>query len=87
MLQITNTSHQENARLLKEIFTNYQHNKVLISVGAYRRGSDAKIDLAIDGQDALMTFIKQSLDTPVNFEESRESLDRVASDMQVSPLE
>ena len=87
MLQITNTSHQENARLLKEIFTNYQQNKDLISVGAYRRGSDAKIDLAIDGQDALMTFIKQSLDTPVNFDESRESLDRVASDIQVSPLE
>jgi flagellum-specific ATP synthase len=87
MLQITTTSHQENARFLKEIFTNYQQNKDLISVGAYRRGSDAKIDLAIDGQDALTTFIKQSLDTPVNFDESRESLGSVASDMQVSPLE
>ena len=87
MLQITNTQHQENARFLKEIFTNYQQNKDLISVGAYRKGSDVKVDLAIDGQDALTDFIKQSLDTPVNFEESRKSLEEVVSGIQVRPVD
>ena len=87
MLQITNTQHQENARFLKEIFTNYQQNKDLISVGAYRKGSDVKVDLAIDGQDALTDFIKQSLDTPVNFEDSRKSLEEVVSGIQVRPVD
>lgn len=87
MLQITNTQHQENARFLKEIFTTYQQNKDLISVGAYRKGSDVKVDLAIDGQDALTDFIKQSLDTPVNFEESRKSLEEVVSGIQVRPVD
>ena len=87
MLQITNTQHQENARFLKEIFTNYQQNKDLISVGAYRKGSDVKVDLAIDGQDALTDFIKQSLDTPVNFEESRKILEEVVSGIQVRPVD
>ena len=87
MLQITNTQHQENARFLKEIFTNYQQNKDLISVGAYRKGSDVKVDLAIDGQDGLTDFIKQSLDTPVNFEDSRKSLEEVVSGIQVRPVD
>ena len=87
MLQITNTQHQENARFLKEIFTNYQQNKDLISVGAYRKGSDVKVDLAIDGQDALTDFIKQSLDTSVNFEDSRKSLEEVVSGIQVRPVD
>ena len=87
MLQITNTQHQENARFLKEIFTTYQQNKDLISVGAYRKGSDVKVDLAIDGQDALTDFIKQSLDTPVNFEDSRKSLEEVVSGIQVRPVD
>ena len=87
MLQITNTQHQENARFLKEIFTTYQQNKDLISVGAYRKGSDVKVDLAIDGQDGLTDFIKQSLDTPVNFEGSRKSLEEVVSGIQVRPVD
>ena len=87
MLQITNTQHQENARFLKEIFTTYQQNKDLISVGAYRKGSDVKVDLAIDGQNSLTDFIKQSLDTPVNFEESRKILEEVVSGIQVRPVD
>jgi flagellum-specific ATP synthase len=79
MLQITQAEQQENARLLKEAFATYRANQDLISVGAYRMGTDPKIDRAIGSQDAIKDFVSQSLSERVSFDEGLATLSQVAN--------
>lgn len=84
MLQITEVDQQEHARLLKESFATYRANQDLISVGAYRSGTDAKIDRAIQSQDTIKGFIQQPLSERVGMSEGLDALSRLANDMQVT---
>ena len=68
MLQITEPNHQDQARIFRELYTTYEQNKDLISLGAYRQGSDNKIDSSIAHREPMMEFLRQPLDTPTDFE-------------------
>ncbi len=74
MNEITTPQHQEAARSFKHVYSIYQQNRDLISVGAYERGSDRQIDMAIAAMPSLQGFLKQDLRTPVNLEESLQQL-------------
>jgi flagellum-specific ATP synthase len=84
MLQITDEQQQTHARRVKESFATYRANQDLISVGAYRSGTDAKIDLAIQSQDLIKNFVAQPLSERVGFSEAVKELSRLANDMQVT---
>lgn len=84
MLQITNEEQQKHARLLKESFATFRANQDLISVGAYRSGTDANIDRAIQSQDMIRSFIQQPLSDRVGMPEGIAELSRLANDMQVT---
>jgi len=68
MLQITEPKQQDQARIFRELYTTYEQNKDLISLGAYRQGSDNKIDSSIAYRESMMEFLRQPLDTPTDFE-------------------
>ena len=70
MNDITSLEHQLSAREFKRLYSVYQQNRDLISVGAYERGSDAQIDQAINAIDMLQDFLRQDMYTPVNLEQS-----------------
>jgi flagellum-specific ATP synthase len=68
MMQITEPKHQDQARVLRELYTTYEQNKDLISLGAYRQGSDQKIDASIAYREHMMEFVRQPLNRPTDFE-------------------
>lgn len=70
MNDITGPDQQAAARAFKKIYSIYQQNKDLISVGAYEQGSDEQIDLAISALPALLNFLQQDMHTPLSLEES-----------------
>jgi len=74
MTEITDDEHQERARRFKGLYSTYEQNRDLISVGAYSRGSDPRIDEAIDMQPRLMEFLRQGMDQPVDLESSLHDL-------------
>lgn len=84
MLQITPDEQQAHARLLKESFATYRANQDLISVGAYRSGTDANIDRAIQSQDMIRSFIQQPLSERIGMPDGIAELSRLANDMQVT---
>jgi flagellum-specific ATP synthase len=75
MNDITQPGHQEAARSFKHLYSLYQQNRDLISVGAYEQGSDPQIDMAIAAMPALNNFLRQSMRTPVTLEESLQQLE------------
>ncbi len=59
MNEITSEDHQYAAREFKRLYSVYQRNRDLISVGAYESGSDSQIDLAISAMPTLEAFLRQ----------------------------
>lgn len=70
MTEIADKEHQTAAREFKRYYSVYERNRDLISVGAYARGSDPRIDRAIQANPLLMEFLQQGMDQPVNFTDS-----------------
>ena len=74
MNEITSRDHQQAAREFKQLYSLYQQNRDLISVGAYEQGSNEQIDLAIRAMPSLQAFLAQSMDTQVDLQQSLSDL-------------
>ncbi|GAB6039998.1 flagellar protein export ATPase FliI [Endothiovibrio diazotrophicus] len=70
MNEITSPEHQQAARRFRSISATYSQNRDLISVGAYQRGADSRVDEAIEFQPRLMHFLQQDQRKAVPFEEA-----------------
>lgn len=74
MNDITSREHQQAARSFKQLYSIYRQNQDLISVGAYERGSDERIDAAIEAMPTLEDFLHQDMNTPVALAQSQQDL-------------
>lgn len=74
MINIVANDHNMAANKFKEILAVYQEAKDLIDVGAYQKGSNRKIDLAIKNIDILNEFLKQGIGERKNYSETLKNL-------------
>lgn len=74
MPDIIDTRHLQMARELKRLYSLYQQNRDLISVGAYQAGADPRIDKAIEKNVAILDFLQQDMDEAVDLERSVDEL-------------
>jgi flagellum-specific ATP synthase len=74
MHEIASTDHIELARRFRQLVTAYEHNRDLISIGAYQRGSDPRIDAAIALWPRLTKFLQQDMRERVEFASSLAAL-------------
>jgi flagellum-specific ATP synthase len=74
MNDVTGGEHQRAARAFKRVYSAYQQNRDLISVGAYQRGSDEQIDQAMTLMPRLLDFLRQDMHEQVTLGDSVESL-------------
>jgi flagellum-specific ATP synthase len=62
------------ANLARRLWTLYQQNEDLITVGAYEVGSDPELDRAIAKREELARFLQQAMDTQTTLAEAEETL-------------
>jgi flagellum-specific ATP synthase len=72
MEQIITPEHRLLAERIRKTWGLYEENRDLISLGAYKRGADARIDEAIDMQGAITEFLVQRQDENESLEVTRE---------------
>ncbi|KKB38976.1 flagellar protein export ATPase FliI [Bacillus thermotolerans] len=70
--------HKEAAMLIRDMISTYLNSEDLINIGAYKKGSSAEIDRAIDYYPKIISYLKQRTDEKVSFEESIASLVQLA---------
>lgn len=70
MSSIIDKRHAAAALEFKKLYSLYEQNRDLISVGAYQAGSDQAIDLAIDYFPLLRQFIQQDSAEKSDYQES-----------------
>jgi flagellum-specific ATP synthase len=74
MVNIVSEEHYLAANKFKEILAVYREAKDLIDVGAYQKGSNHKIDLAIDIIETQNEFMKQGISDKRNYTETLKNL-------------
>lgn len=74
MPDIIDAGHMQMARELRRLYSLYQQNRDLISVGAYQPGSDPRIDKAIEKNPAILDFLQQGMDEAVDINRSLQEL-------------
>jgi flagellum-specific ATP synthase len=70
MSRIASPQHLAAAQKFREIVACYLRNRDLITVGAYRAGSDPQLDRAVRLWPRVEAFLRQSTQAAVSFEES-----------------
>ena len=56
MEKIATQDHREIAKEMRRLWSLYEENRDLISIGAYQKGNDAAIDEAISKRKEIETF-------------------------------
>ncbi len=79
MHQISSREHLQLASRLRQLYSTYQQNRDLISVGAYRKGSDARIDAAVEYWPRIQEFLRQDMEEPVSLARSHQQLQELLS--------
>lgn len=78
MPMVTSPEHQELARQLRQVYALYQQNKDLITIGAYAKGSDPRIDYAINFMPVITQYLQQGMKDKLPYDECLIQLQELA---------
>lgn len=74
MPEVTSDEHRQGAFLIRELLAAYRDHEDLISIGAYRRGSNPTVDVAIEMEDPINRYLRQSVEEKSTLEEAHNGL-------------
>ena len=78
MPDVTTTEHREYAGEIKRLMAIYKESEDLINIGAYVKGSNEEIDLAVEKNKAINTFLRQKTSENISPEETFEAMKIIA---------
>ena len=70
MTELVSEEHKKYAARIRNVLGLYQKNADLIAIGAYKKGSDPKLDDVIDRYPAINEFLTQNIDESFSYEET-----------------
>ncbi|GIO21967.1 flagellar protein export ATPase FliI [Oceanobacillus sp. J11TS1] len=70
MNAIATDEHKQIAIRLRTLLATYEENNELISIGAYKKGTNSEVDLAVASYPKIVSFLKQGVHERVGLEES-----------------
>ncbi|WP_413585399.1 FliI/YscN family ATPase [Bdellovibrio sp. HCB274] len=77
MKAVSSSEHVRLAQKLKETLAVYKDAEDLINIGAYKPGSNPKIDKAVKIIDQVNDFLKQRVEDPTNFNNTVRMLQQI----------
>jgi flagellum-specific ATP synthase len=79
MTEITDKAQQETAAKMRNLLSVYYANFDLVSIGAYKRGSNPKLDEALRKIDKINAFLQQATDESFEYDETVRMLSEVVA--------
>lgn len=74
MPEVASKEHKKLASFARDLLATYKDSEDLISIGAYVKGSNKKVDTAIKYNEALNAYLMQGINEQVEFDYSIERL-------------
>ena len=78
MPQVASNEHVLGARTLSALLAHYEQKRDLITLGAYAKGSDKRVDQAISAMPELERFLRQDAALVSPFEQTQATLAELA---------
>ena len=77
MVEIVSPEHQRLASQLRDIMGVYEKNADLVSIGAYKAGTNPKLDHALKKMDSINQFLTQGINESFSYEDCVRQLQRI----------
>lgn len=77
MVEIVSPKHKELASKLRDILSVYEKNEDLLSIGAYKAGTNPRLDYAISKIDQINAFLMQGINESFSYDESLHQLESI----------
>ena len=80
MSDIVTKEHKKDSNEIKRLMAIYNDSEDLINIGAYTQGSSPDIDYAISKHKAIDDFLRQTVDSKFDMEETRDIMTGILQD-------
>ena len=77
MIDVATKEHQEFSMRFKDFMATYKTAEDLINIGAYTKGSNPKIDMAIQKYDLMVQYLRQGINENFDWRHSLDELKRI----------
>ena len=77
MVELVDKEHQQLASRLRDILSVYQRNADLVSIGAYKPGSNPRLDYALQKIDDINNFLKQDIHAAFSYEDTVAAMKKI----------
>jgi flagellum-specific ATP synthase len=74
MPDLASNQHSQAAQAIRELMAAYRDHEDLISIGAYRKGANRQVDIAIELLDDINKYLRQKIDERTTVELARQQL-------------
>jgi flagellum-specific ATP synthase len=78
MPHLVNHQLKNAAYEIRDLMATYKKSEDLINIGAYKRGSNSRLDLSIDRSDLINKFLKQRAEEPSQLSTTQQQLVELA---------
>lgn len=82
MVEIVSPEHRQLSAQIRDILSVYEKNIDLVSIGAYKPGSNRKLDFALSKIDAVNAFLQQQINEAFSYEQTIELLKAIVKPEQ-----
>ena len=82
MPEVISDEHQSAALKIRQVMGVYKQHEDLISIGAYRAGTNPQVDIAISLRDEINQFLRQHTSESCTVETARDAILRIAAKIQ-----
>jgi flagellum-specific ATP synthase len=79
MRNVSSNEHIKAAQKMREILATYREAEDLINIGAYKAGSNPRIDKAVKLIDGVNQFLRQAVEEPTTFHQGLRSMQGLIS--------
>jgi len=74
MPEVTDDAHRRAAATLRELMAAHRDHEDLISIGAYRKGANPAVDLAVEMQTEINAILRQQVEDRSGYSQARDIL-------------
>ncbi len=77
MTEIVSPEHRQLASRIRDILSVYERNADLVSIGAYKPGTNRKLDYALSKIDAVNAFLMQGVNESFTYEQCVQKMEEI----------
>ena len=77
MVDITSDEHRKMAGRLRDIMSTYEKSADLVAIGAYKAGTNPKLDYALSKIDTINEFLKQGINEAFEFQDTVRQMEQI----------